>query len=167
VKTRDVDPLNFGKRFQKILLLSSLLFPCDHLIADFQDDFLAIPDDDGIEEISHGFRIEDRRTPCNNERESLIPVLGEKRNTTQVEHIEDVGETKFILEGKTQYIKLMKRSRGFEGRKRTVLLSHDPLHINPRGEGSFAAHPFFSIEDMIKDLNPEMGHPYFINIGKG
>jgi hypothetical protein len=85
---------------------------------------------------------------------------------TEVEHIKDIRETKFILEGETQYVKVMKRGGRFERRKRKASLSHDPLHINPRGKNSFAGHPFFSIEDMIEDLNPEMGHSHFIDIGK-
>jgi hypothetical protein len=60
----------------------------------------------------------------------------------------------------------MKRGGGFEGRKRKAFLSQDPLHIYPRAENSFAGYPSFSIEDMIKNLNPEMGHSHFVDIGK-
>src|SRR3989338_5761642 len=65
----------------------------------------AIPNQEGIEKIGHGFRIEGIIAPTNHQGIFFSSILGVKRKSGQIQEGQDIGIGQFIRKGDAQDVK--------------------------------------------------------------
>src|SRR3989338_4033789 len=124
----------------------------------------AIPNQEGIEKIGHGFRIEGIIAPTNHQGIFFSSILGVKRKSGQIQEGQDIGIGQFIRKGDAQDVKLAKGNLGFKRDQGEFLLAKKLLKIQPGGKNPFSEHVGVAIEEMIEDLNPDIAHPDLIGI---
>ena len=132
--------------------------------------FFAIAQHHDVNKGRQRLRAEQRSAACNDKgagRKILRPVSRAQGNASQIKHVEDVGITKLMRDGKTQAMGLPQWGVGFQrGQGRIVgaqdiacfaFWSHDPLSP-PVGA---------AVDDIVQNFLPQIGHADVIGIGKG
>jgi len=162
---RDVDTLDTSEMLEKILPLPETIFL--EKVGDFFNDFLTVPDDKEIEKIGKRFRIEGTRAAPDDEGIGETPFRRKEGNSREIQHVQDIGITHFILEGEPDDIEGTERKIGLQTAKRPPFPSKDFLHVFPGGVDPFSKGILPPVEDFVEDFKPEMRHPDLVGIGEG
>ena len=98
--------------------------------------------------------------------QTVSPLRGQHGDARQIEHIQDVGEAEFVLEGKADDVKIGHRVQALEGIERDMVFPHLLLHVHPGGKDPLAPDVGPLVEQAVKDLHPQVGHPHVIGVGE-
>ena len=85
----------------------------------------------------------------------LRAVFRQHRHTAEVEHIQNIGKGKLVLQGERDDIKFIKRIAAFQTVKRDVRLPHFLLHVDPRRADALAPDSFLVVETWRLHRCPE------------
>ncbi len=166
-KGGDVDTLYSRQFLQEKGFGTSLLFSLHHTGADLQNGLLAVSDHHDVKKIRYRLGVGCTWPACNNQGEFIPSVPRPDRNTGEIEHVQNVGVAQLVLKGKTQDIKLPQGARRLQRRQRDPSGPHETLHVGPWGKDPFRGDLLCPIEDVVKDLQSQMGHAHLIHIRKG
>jgi hypothetical protein len=135
-------------------------------LADFNNRFLAVPYDAGINKIGDRFRIAHAGSAGDNDRVAQASVAAVEGEIGEIEHIQHVRAMQFVLDRKPQPIGLPERRKVFEAVERNSCGAHPVLGIGPgvKTAGSRPGRVF--INYMVQNLQPEMGHANVVKIRK-
>jgi hypothetical protein len=139
----------------------------DDLPADFQNRLFAVPQEEKIEKVGQGFRVQRTGASPDDQGISFSPLSRAQRDAGQVQDIEDPGVIEFILEGKTKDVELSQGTGRFQGAEGEALLPEELFHVRPGGKSTFAGHRGVFVQEVIENLNPKVGHPHLVYVRKG
>jgi hypothetical protein len=126
----------------------------------------AVTHTDGVEERGQRFRRHRSRTSGDDERIIVSPVFGKKRDSSEIQHRQDIRVAQFVLEREADDIEPGKGTSRFERRKRKAVKAQLFLHIDP-----WAIHPFDirlveTFEKRIQNLVTDIAHTDLVYVGK-
>jgi hypothetical protein len=81
---------------------------------DFQDRFLAVPYEKGVEKIRHGRRVEGAYASPQDHGVAFPAFLAKKGNAGEVEHGEHVRVGQFVAQGEPENVEVACEASGFE-----------------------------------------------------
>ena len=168
IERGNVDTLNASRRLVKIRLLgiASLLLHLDVESAKLGKHLLTLSDIEEVKEICHGLGVISARAATDDYRHAVVSVTGAQRQSRKVEHIEHVGVAHLVLKRNAYHIKGSKRISALAGGQRNTVLLHLLLHIHPRCVNTLAPNVVLLVENAVKYADAEVGHSYFVSIGK-
>ena len=166
IETGDIHAWKFCGPAQKLDSVKSLLPAFLVQIQKITVSCLSFSNIENIKKISQGFRIVGTWTAPDNYRTVFPPVSCIDGNLGQIQHLEHIGVTHFILQRDSQKIELFHRILRFQRKQRDMLLSHDSIQIYPWRIDSLAPYIPHGIEHIVQDLDPKMRHADFIHIRK-
>ena len=82
----------------------------------------------------------------------------------KVQHGQNVGVGKLVLQRKAHRIKSGQRVLALHGVKGQIQPLHFGLHIQPRHERALAPPVFVAVEQLVQDLFAEEGHAHLVGI---
>ena len=164
VKGRDI---HAGKlsRFLQEIHPAAAIFPV-FLIDIEQAVILGLPfsDIEQIKKLRQGLRIVSAGTTADHNGICFRPVAGMEGNSRQVQNLENIGITHFILKGDSQKIKILDRILAFQSKQRDFFLSHHPVQIHPRRKDPLTVNVLSPVEHIIQNLQPQMRHADLIHV---
>ena len=164
VERRHIHALDLRRLYEKFLLTPALAFCLAVQVGKLEHDFLAVTDHEQIDKIAERLRvIGARAAACHNMLE-VGAFPGQHRYAAQIEHVEDVGEGQFILQRKSDDIKIRKRVTAFEPIQRDIRLSHFLFHIDPWRKNALAPDAILVVEQPIQDARAEVRHADLIGV---
>jgi hypothetical protein len=164
---RDVHPLDPGEPRKEIRPGSALFFPLFDERDDLEHRFLAVPDEEGVEEGGHGSGVQGAHAPGHHEGVLLRSVLRQEGDPGEVEHREDVRVGEFVAQGESEEVERPGGSPRFKRRERQPGGAQMLLVVGPWGEDAVAKGPGPRGEDLAQKQDPEVRHPDLVHVGKG
>jgi hypothetical protein len=135
--------------------------------ADLQNRFLAVPEEKGVEEVGQRLGVQGAGPAADDQRKIRSPLRGPERDARQIEDVQDAGIVEFVLEGEPEDVEIPEGESGFEGPEREAAVPEVLLHVRPGGKDPFAGDVRAFVEDMVEDLESDMGHAHFVNVREG
>ena len=165
IKGRDIDAGDLRDAPQQFLFgNAALFFRLLDLGADTGQLVLALTQLDDVEEVRNGFRVARAGAARHDQRPAFIAVLGVEWDVRKVQHGQNVGVGKLVLQRKAHRIKSGQRVLAFHGVKGQIQPLHLGLHIQPRHERALAPPVFVAVEQLVQDLFAEEGHTHLVGI---
>ena len=165
IESRNVDAGDLGNAAEQLLFGdAALFFGLFDLGADAGQLVLALAQLDDIKEIRDGLGVAGAGAARHDERPALVAVLGIERDVRQVQHGQDVGIGKLILQGKAHGIEGGQRVLALHGVKGQAQPLHLRLHIQPGHERALAPPVRVAVEQLVQNLLAEEGHAHLIRI---
>jgi hypothetical protein len=161
---RNVDPFDPRQVPQQRLLLSAAVFSVLDPLHDFQDRFLAVAYEKGVEELRHGRRVEGAHASPQDDGGALPALLAMKRNSGEVEHGEHVRVGQFVAQGEPENVEIACGTSGFERGQSRSRGAQVLLHVSPGGEYPLAERFPPGIEKFVEEENAQVRHPDFVDI---
>ena len=156
VKRRNVDALD-GAHAPDHLGARHAGFPAlGHEVAELLDYLFPVPDHETVDERRQGLRVHRAETARDHDRIVLA----------EVDHREHVGVRELVLEREADQIELPGRRARLERVERQPLRAHQALHVAPRREAKLGDPVGAPVDDVVEDLEPEVGHPDLVEVGE-
>ena len=105
--------------------------------------------------------------PGDDERVRLVPPLGVKRDSGQVEEFQEVCEELLVGQTHADDVEIYKGPLALETVQRNGRSAQLCDHIDPGKIGPFRQRIRPGVEDLIQHRQPEVGHAQVVDIGKG
>ncbi len=121
---------------------------------------------DHIKTVRNGFRVAGAGAARHDQRPAFIAILGIERDARQIQHCQNIGIGKLVLQGEAHCIKSGERILALHGVERQTKTLHLGLHIQPRHKSTLAPPVFVAVEQLIQDLFAEEGHTHLIGVRK-
>ena len=126
VKRRHVNAGNMGQIAQQLRSGQSIGFGLRHHQTDFRQQLLTVTQGDEVEERRVGLWIagcggtasKDQRWRCRVTQRQVAPISGANRHLRQIQHLKDVGGTKFVAEAEAQDVESRQRPTALHGKQR-------------------------------------------------
>jgi hypothetical protein len=96
----------------------------------------------------------------------LVAGFAPPRNAGKIEHVEEIGIGKFVLQCEADGIEGREGAFRFERDEGDVVFAQQTFQIGPRRIDAFGGAPVEVVEDMIKDRQAEVAHADFVDVGK-
>ena len=169
IKGRHIDSLDPGDPPQEPQPAAGLAFPFPVSVQQghFLDDPLSISQHAEVQEICQRFTVEHAAASGTYKGIIQCPVLGQERDTAQIQHVEDVGVGHFIKKGEAQQVEFLQGPGIFQAGEHQAPFPHLLFHIHPGSKGPFRCHAGQLVEDFIEDLVAQVAHPDFVGVWKG
>jgi len=132
---------------------------------DLDDRLLPFSDEDGVEEVGEGLRVDGAGAAADDEWVAVGPVRRPERHAGQVEHCQHVGVGELVGQCDADGVELAQGSPGLKAGQGQVAGPELLLHVRPRCEGALGEEVLVGVEDMVENLEPQMGHPDIVDIG--
>ena len=159
VESRDIDAGDLCNAQQQLLFGdAALFFGFFDLGADAGQLVFSFAQLDHIKEIRDGFGVAGAGAARHDQRPALIAVFGVKRDARQIQHGQNVGIGKLILQGKAHRVKCRQRILAFHGIQRQMQALHLSFHVQPGHESTLAPPVFVLVQQLIQDLLAQKGH---------
>ena len=156
VERRDIHARNFSNSEQQLFLGdAALLFGFLNFGADAGQLILTLAQLNDVKEIRNGLRIAGTGAARHDQRPGSITVFGIKWDTRQVQHGQDVGIGKLVLEGKAHRVKIRERILALHGIQGQLQPLHLRFHIQPGHKSTLAPPVFVGVEQLIQDFLPQ------------
>ena len=166
IQGRHIDARHPGRCPQEGLPALSPLLHVTVEIQQFVVGCLSLPDIEEVKKASDRLRVVGAGPAPDHDRVAVGPVRRMKRDPGQVQHLQDVGIAELKLERKAQEIKDPHRILGFQGKQRDVVVPQQPVHIRPGRKNALTPGVLPPVEQLIQDLDPQVGHADLIHIRK-
>ena len=167
VERRDIDAGDLCNAQQQFLFgNAALLLGLFDLGADAGQLVFALTQLDHIKKVRNGFRVAGAGATRHDQRPAFIAILGIERDARQIQHSQNIGIGKLVLQGEAHCIKSGERILALHGVERQTKTLHLGLHIQPRHKSALAPPVFVAVEQLIQDLFAEEGHTYLIGVRK-
>ena len=167
VERRDIDTGDLCNAQQQFLFgNAALLLGLFDLGADAGQLVFALTQLDHIKKVRNGFRVAGAGATRHDQRPAFIAILGIERDARQIQHSQNIGIGKLVLQGEAHCIKSGERILALHGVERQTKTLHLGLHIQPRHKSTLAPPVFVAVEQLIQDLFAEEGHTYLIGVRK-
>ena len=166
IECRNIYTLNFRWEFKKLLFWFTLGSAPSEKFNNLKVNLFSLTNEENIDKICNRLGVAGTRSACNYYVFKFFSVTAFNRHTRKPEHIEHICKAEFILESKTDKVKIGHGISAFKRIKRNIVFYHLFFHINPWGKNSFAPNVRHSVHKTVKNFHSEMGHTYFIGIGK-
>ena len=165
IESRNVDAGDLGNAAEQLLFGdAALFFGLFDLGANAGQLVLALAQLDDIKEIRDGLGVAGAGAARHDKRPALVAVFGIERDVRQVQHGQDVGIGKLILQGKAHGIEGSQRVLALHGVKGQAQPLHLRLHIQPGHERALAPPVRVAVEQLVQNLLAEEGHAHLIRI---
>ena len=165
IESGNIDALDPGQCPQGVQAGKPRLFALAHAGNGLHHHFLAVADLEHVHKGGQGLGIVSAGTARHDDG-AVLTIPGIQGDPSQVQHLQHVGIAHFILQGEPHDIETIQGRAGFDGKKRQFFPAHGVRHIGPGHEGPLAQRPGLAIDDVVEDLDAQMGHAYLIGIGK-
>ena len=164
---RDVDTLDSRQPGEQFILPATFPAAITYHGGDFEGGLFAVTEKESVEEISQRLRVHGARPAPDHQRPVVPPLRRQERNARKFKHIQDIGVRQFVLEGEPEDIRPCQWQTGLQGCQGCVFPAQHLLHVGPRGINAFSRQPFRRVENPVQDLQSEMTHSHFIDVGEG
>ena len=142
------------------------LIQFDPVLHDEGQRFLAIADDEEIDERREQFRVLRPRPAGDHQRIADEPFVAEVRDAAEVEHRQHVRVADLILQTETDDIEGVQRREGFEAVERQLLAAEHRFEIEPRREGPLAGPLRIAVERAVEHLEAVVAHAERVSVRK-
>ena len=160
VERRDIHPLDLRKAIQR----GSAVLECRGF-RDLDDSVLAFADQDSVEERRQRLRVHRPWASPDHERIARPAIGRAHRHSREVEHVEDVGVGQLIGQRDANGVELAQGRARLQREQRQAPRSQLLLHVRPGREAPLGREVGMTVENVVEDLQPEMGHPEFVAVG--
>ncbi len=165
VEGGDVDPGDLCNAAQQLLFGDTALFlGALDLGADGGQLVFALTQLDNIKEIRNRLRVAGAGAARHDQGPVLVAVLCVERNVRQIEHGQNVGIGKLVLQSKAHSIKGRERVLALHGVQGQIQPLHLSLHIQPGHKGPLTPPVLVAVEQLVQDLLAEEGHAHLVGI---
>ena len=155
-----------GGRLQELFLGSAPLLVLFVEVEQVHHDLFPVSEHEEVEEVRDGLRVAGTGPAAHDEVFEVVPVLREQRDTAQFQHVEARGEGHLVLEGEPDEVELRKRGARLEREQGQADASHLLLHVEPGREDPLAVGVLPLVDEVIEDLDAEVGHADLIGVGE-
>ena len=166
IEARHIDALNFNYFIQETLTTANFtsFLPSFVSFHNFNHDFFTFTDDSKVKEISQRFRIINARTTYDNEGVVIFTVCGQNGHIAQVQHIQNIGVGKFVLQGKAYNVTFRQSFFSLQSTQGNVAFTHFSFHINPRSIYALSLHTCSFVQKVIQNFEAQIAHANFVNV---
>jgi hypothetical protein len=164
---RDVQAGNFGQGVQQRPLVHSLGLGPLHGGQELDHGLLAVADDHGVEERSHGFGVEGSTAARHDERQHGFPVRAAEGNARQVEHVQDIGVAQLVGQAESDDVHVRERRVRLQGGQGNTVLAQDGPGLLVGREDPLGPEIRLRVERLGQYLLAEVGHAHLVHVGKG
>ncbi|GBE57698.1 hypothetical protein BMS3Abin01_00619 [bacterium BMS3Abin01] len=126
---------------------------------------LTITDDDEIEKGRHRMRVAGAGPPGEHQRVVLATVLPAQRHTGKIQHLQDIGIGKLVLQGDPPQIHPPYRLPALQHEQRYILVAHQRGHVGPGAVDPLRPGFAVVVDQGVKDLDRLVGDADLIDIG--
>ena len=166
IKCGDIAARDSTGRSQEFMLSGTLVFHFHIEIHERIEHGLAVAYVEKIKEIRQRFRIVGTWPSADDDRKFIAAVLRVIRDLRKIQYLQDIGIAELILQRESEEIESFDRFLRLERKERNLLLLHDRMQIRPGRVGALTPDIRSSVQLIIDDLDPEMGHSDLIDIRK-
>ena len=165
VERRDVDAGDLCNAQQQFLFGdAALLFGLFDLGADGGQLIFALAQLDHIKEVRNGLRVAGAGAARHDQRPALVAVPGIERDARQIQHGQDVGIGKLVLQRKAHRVKRGERVLALHGVQGQAQTLHLGFHVQPGHKGALTPPVFVAVEQLVQDLFAKEGHAHLVGI---
>ena len=166
VEGRDIDAPDVGGRFQEFFLGRAPLLVFFVEVEEIHHDFLPVAQHEEVEKVGDGFRVAGAGAAAHDEVFQVMPVLREQRDAAEFEHVETGRERHLVLEGEPDEVELCEGRTGLEREQGQAHFAHLFLHVEPGREDPLAVGVLPLVDEVVEDLDAEVGHADLIGVGE-
>ena len=166
VEGRDVDAADVGGRFQKLVLGRALLLVFFVEVEEVHHDLFPVTEHEEVEKVGDGLRVAGAGAAAHDEVSEVVPIFGEQRHAAQFQHVETGREGHLVLEGKPDEVELRERRPRLEREQGQADVPHLLLHVEPGCEDPLAVGVLPLVDEVVEDLDAEVGHADLIGVGE-
>ena len=164
IEAGHVDPGDGGQSLQQLLLGLPRCAPGPIGVHQLRLRLLPVADDDGVEEGGDGLRIHGAGAARHDEGAAFLPVPAQKGDVRELHHGQDVAVAHLVQQGKAHDVEALEGAPGLQGEQRLPRLPQGLLHVRPGGEAPLAAHPVHTVQHMVEDAGPQVGHADLVHV---
>ncbi len=96
----------------------------------------------------------------------VAALSGAEWNPSQVEQVEGIGVERLVRQGEAEDVKSGQRVFRLERVERDVSRPHQVFHVHPGGVGAFGQRFGTLVDQVVEDLQTEIGDADIIDIGE-
>ena len=164
-----INAVNLDNLLQKGLASARLTGALPRFISfhNLRHHLFALTNNSEVKEICQGLGVIHTGAAHDNQRVLLRALRCQNRHTAQVQHVQNIGITQLVLQGKAHNIAFLERFFRFQSAQGNVALTHLGFHINPRSIHALSLHTLLLIKQMIQNFKAQIAHAHLVNIGEG
>ena len=166
VKGRDVDAADVGGRLQELLPGRALPLVFFVEVEKVHHDLFPVAEHEEVEKVRDGLRVAGAGAAAHDEVFKAVPVFREQRHAAEFEHVETGREGHLVLEREPDEVELRKRRPRLEREEGQTDLAHLFLHVEPGREDPLAVGVLPLVDEVVEDLDAEVGHADLIGVGE-
>ena len=164
IEARHIDAIDLGHLPEEFLLAPSGILRFLIKGNDFHSDVFSLADGEKVDEIRQGLRVEGTNATGKNHVFQTVTIFGMQGDTSQIQHIENIGIGHLIADGEGDHVKIRHRVLAFQSPQGQMVFAHLLLHIPPRGKHPLAPHPVHSVHHTVENPHSHIGHADLIGI---
>ncbi len=136
----------------------------EHL-GDLGDDFFALAQYGGVDEIGEWLGIECGMAADHHEQIVGAAIGGVQRSTSQIDHVEHVGEHELARQVEGEDVEVGGGAVGIDAEQRNAGSPQLPIQIGPGGIRALGERIGAFVQDFVEDLEPLVGQTDLVGIG--
>ena len=125
---------------------------------------LPVADQEKVDELRHGLRVEDRRPAGAHQGRRLISIHRTHRYAPEIEHLQHRRIAQLVLQGEAEQIELPEGRAALQGGEQHTMTTQQIAHVEPRGEDPLGGDPVAFVEDVVQDLEADVAHPQLVDV---
>ena len=166
VQAGDITAGNIGHRPQQTLFPPFFRFGFADQLADGGQLFLALAQHHHVDEVGQRLGVAHAGPARHHQRPFLAAVGRAQRDARHVQHGQDVGVGKLVLQCEAHHVKGGERVFALQAVQRDGALFHLGLHVHPRHEGALAPPAGILVQQLVQNLHAQEGHAHLVGIGE-
>ena len=134
-------------------------------VADLDDRFLALAQQDGIETVGDRLGVEHAGTAGDDERVGFGAIRRGRRHAGKVEHVQEVCVCELVAEADAEDVESAKVTSGLQAPKRQSSRTQLSLKVDVWREATLGQPVGTIVEDFVQDPQAEVAHPDLVQVG--